>query len=106
MQVERGRQVLYSFVEDADMASVLCEKCSQLLKQFAVQLRRVCREFTKNVRDVFRELSHCTCSRIAPESTYLRRTTTLPHLYGRTIVILRFLYGQYSCGSVFLSFEK
>lgn len=77
------------------MASVLCENCSQLLKQFAVHLRRVCREFMQKVRDVFRELSHCTCFRIAPEITYLRRTTqefpTLHHLYGRTIAALRFL---------------
>ncbi|XP_026195218.1 vacuolar protein 8-like [Anabas testudineus] len=66
------------------MASVLCENCSRLLKGFAVNLRTVCRVFRERVRDVFRELSHCTCFRIAPERTYLRTTQelhTLHHLY-------------------------
>ncbi|KAK9534081.1 hypothetical protein VZT92_009154 [Zoarces viviparus] len=55
------------------MASGFCEDCSRLLDEFCVYLRKVCREFEQKIRDVFRELSQCTCFRIAPESSFLRR---------------------------------
>ncbi|KAM6916846.1 uncharacterized protein PEZ65_012772 [Lycodopsis pacificus] len=58
------------------MASGFCADCSRLLKEFCVYLRKVCREFEQNIRDVFRELSQCTCFRIAPESSFLRRRRT------------------------------
>uniref|UniRef100_A0A3B4U0M3 Vacuolar protein 8 n=2 Tax=Seriola dumerili TaxID=41447 RepID=A0A3B4U0M3_SERDU len=64
------------------MASGLCQNCSRLLKEFAARLSKACREFEMKIRDVFRELSRCTCFRIPPESSFLRRTTQeLPPLH-------------------------
>ncbi|XP_028995216.1 uncharacterized protein LOC114848660 isoform X2 [Betta splendens] len=54
------------------MASVFCENCSKMLKEFAANFRNVCKEFKLKV---YKELSHCTCVRITPE-----RTTQLPTL--------------------------
>ncbi|XP_033499573.2 uncharacterized protein LOC117267656 [Epinephelus lanceolatus] len=57
------------------MASTFCEECSRLLKEFVVHLRNFCREFWQEIRDIFRELSQCTCFRTTPETSFLRRTT-------------------------------
>ncbi|KAL7379534.1 hypothetical protein ABVT39_000880 [Epinephelus coioides] len=57
------------------MASTFCEDCSRLLKEFVVHLRNCCREFWQEIRDIFRELSQCTCFRTTPERSFLRRTT-------------------------------
>ncbi|KAK2826548.1 hypothetical protein Q5P01_020762 [Channa striata] len=62
-------------MEDADMASVLCDNCSQLLKGFPAHLTKVYREFKQKLRDVFSELPQCTCFRIAPEQSLLKRTS-------------------------------
>ncbi|XP_018559221.1 ankyrin and armadillo repeat-containing protein [Lates calcarifer] len=62
------------------MASGLCENCSRLLKEVAAYLRKVCREFQQKIRDIFRELSQCTCFRTTPERNFLRRTTQELHL--------------------------
>ncbi|KAK2892063.1 uncharacterized protein [Channa argus] len=63
-------------MEDVDMASALCDNCSQMLKDFPAHLTNVYREFKQKIRDVFRELSKCTCFGIAPEKGLLRRTTS------------------------------
>ncbi|XP_044022866.1 vacuolar protein 8-like isoform X2 [Siniperca chuatsi] len=64
------------------MASGFCGNCSRLLIEFTAHLREVCREFEQKIRDVFRELSKCTCFRITPERSFLRRTTQeLPSLH-------------------------
>ncbi|XP_056282561.1 uncharacterized protein LOC130201529 [Pseudoliparis swirei] len=57
------------------MASGFCENCCRQLKNILVYLRKVCREFEQKLRDVFRELSQCTCFRNTPESRFLRRKT-------------------------------
>ncbi|XP_068437192.1 uncharacterized protein [Clinocottus analis] len=57
------------------MASGFCENCSRLLKDFFVYLRKVCRDVEQQIRDLFRELSQCTCFRNTPESSFLRRKT-------------------------------
>nr|XP_046268781.1 vacuolar protein 8-like [Scatophagus argus] len=57
------------------MASVFCENCSRLLKNITAQLRRVCRELERKIRDVFREVCQCSCFRTTPERSSLRRTT-------------------------------
>ncbi|XP_035466374.1 vacuolar protein 8-like isoform X2 [Scophthalmus maximus] len=57
------------------MASSLCENCSRLVKELAAHLRRICREFEQKIRDVFRELCQCTCFRVTPERSLLRRET-------------------------------
>ncbi|XP_034713795.1 ankyrin and armadillo repeat-containing protein [Etheostoma cragini] len=54
------------------MASGFCEDCSRLLKEFTVQLRKVCREFQQKIMEVFRELSQCTCFRNTPDRNLLR----------------------------------
>lgn len=78
--------------QDAVMASGLCENCSRLLKEVAAYLRKVCREFQQKIRDIFRELSQCTCFRTTPERNFLRRTTQELHLlYGRNIVAMHYL---------------
>uniref|UniRef100_A0A3Q3KI84 Vacuolar protein 8 n=1 Tax=Mastacembelus armatus TaxID=205130 RepID=A0A3Q3KI84_9TELE len=58
------------------MASGFCESCSRLLKEFALHLRIICREFQQKVRDLFRELSQCSCLRMTAERSFLRRRTT------------------------------
>ncbi|XP_054470267.1 uncharacterized protein LOC129103706 [Anoplopoma fimbria] len=77
------RQVRCLSAEDVVMASGFCEDCSRLLKEFLVYLRKVCREFEQKIRDFFRELSQCTCFRITPEGSVLRRRRTqeLPSLH-------------------------
>ncbi|XP_042357420.1 ankyrin and armadillo repeat-containing protein [Plectropomus leopardus] len=57
------------------MASSFCENCCRLLKEFIVHLRNFCTEFGQKIRDVFREISQCTCFRTTPERILLRRTT-------------------------------
>ncbi|KAG7509862.1 vacuolar protein 8-like [Solea senegalensis] len=57
------------------MASSLCANCSRLLREFAANLRNICRKFEQKVRDIFRELCECTCLRITPERSILRRRT-------------------------------
>ncbi|XP_034419539.1 vacuolar protein 8-like [Cyclopterus lumpus] len=59
------------------MASGFCENCSRLLNELFLSLRKVCREFERKLRDVFRELSQCTCFRNTPESSFLRRKFSL-----------------------------
>ncbi|XP_040915825.1 ankyrin and armadillo repeat-containing protein isoform X2 [Toxotes jaculatrix] len=61
------------------MASGLCENCSQL-RELTAHLRKVCREFERKIRNVFREFSECNCVRITPERSFLRTTQELPSL--------------------------
>ncbi|KAK1875496.1 Vacuolar protein 8 [Dissostichus eleginoides] len=55
------------------MASGFCEDCSRLLEEFNFHLRKVCREFERKIKTIFRELCECTCFSDSPESSYLRR---------------------------------
>ncbi|KAK1875511.1 Vacuolar protein 8 [Dissostichus eleginoides] len=55
------------------MASGFCEDCSRLLEEFNFHLRKVCREFERKIKTIFRELCDCTCFSDSPESSYLRR---------------------------------
>ncbi|XP_034072067.1 vacuolar protein 8-like [Gymnodraco acuticeps] len=55
------------------MASGFCEDCSRLLEEFNFHLRKVCREFERKIKPIFRELCECTCFSVSPESSYLRR---------------------------------
>ncbi|CAK6966002.1 uncharacterized protein LOC128375855 [Scomber scombrus] len=70
------------------MASGFCENCSRLLKDVAVHLRRVCREFGQKISDVFRELSQCTCIRNTPDRSFPRRKTTLHLLHDHETQLL------------------
>lgn len=78
-------------IDDVVMALGLCEDCSRLLKECTARLRKVCREFERKIREVFRELSQCTCFRITPEKNFLRRTTqeltSLHLLRGRRLAL-------------------
>ncbi|KAI9537664.1 hypothetical protein NQZ68_022325 [Dissostichus eleginoides] len=55
------------------MASGFCEDCSRLLEEFNFHLRKVCREFERKIKTIFRELCECTCFSVSPESSYLRK---------------------------------
>ncbi|KAI4793293.1 hypothetical protein KUCAC02_032817 [Chaenocephalus aceratus] len=59
------------------MASGFCEDCSRLLEEFNFHLRKVCREFERKIKPIFRELCECTCFSVSPESSYLRRKRSL-----------------------------
>ncbi|TKS86964.1 Juxtamembrane domain-associated catenin p120 catenin -like protein [Collichthys lucidus] len=57
------------------MASGFCENCSRLLRKIAAHLLKCCRDVCREIRDVFRDISQCTCFQTAPE----RRTTQDMH---------------------------
>ncbi|XP_029317274.1 vacuolar protein 8-like [Cottoperca gobio] len=59
------------------MAPGFCKDCSLLLQELNLHLRKVFREFEQKVKDIFRELSRCTCFRITRE----RRTEEALSLY-------------------------
>ncbi|XP_010753475.3 vacuolar protein 8-like [Larimichthys crocea] len=61
------------------MASGFCENCSRLLRKIAAHLLKCCRDVCREIRDVFRDISQCTCFKTAPERSLLRRTTQDMH---------------------------
>lgn len=89
--------------ENAVMATGFCGNCSRLLKEFTAHFRNVYREIEQQIREVFRELSQCTCFRTTPERIFLRRMTqefpSLHLLYGRYILAVLFhCCRQHCCG--------
>ncbi|XP_047467929.1 vacuolar protein 8-like [Mugil cephalus] len=64
------------------MASGFCDKCSRLLREFAVNLRRVCRDLEQKIREVFREICRCTCFGSSPERTAAQELQSLHLMCG------------------------
>lgn len=86
-----------SELQDADMASGFCDNCRRLLTEFAVNVRKACRELESKLQEGFRETGRCACFGIPPD----RRGTaaqelllTLQSVCGKSI---SFVCGQ-CCG--------
>lgn len=74
-----------SAAQDAVMASGFCDKCSRLLREFAVNLRRVCRDLEHKIREVFREICRCTCFGSSPERKTAQELESLHLMCGRNV---------------------